>query len=185
MNIPLLQTRLKTNYGYRTVAPVGTWTGTYFYEELINASNYGYKFKILRGYLFEEANKFSEYTDYLYKLKVNSPSNSPDYIISKLLLNTLYGRFGMNPHIENHSIITHEETLKLNDQRVITNVIDLNNGKELVSFFDSYDCNEESDKKSLNIYVVISSAVTACARIHMSQFKTMKGVTNITQVQIL
>ena len=177
MKIPLLQIRLKTNYGYRTVAPLGTWTGTYFSEELINAKNYGYKFKILRGYLFEEANIFSEYVDYLYKLKDNSPRKSLDYIISKLLLNTLYGRFGMNPHIEKHSIITAEETLKLNDQRVITNVIDLNNGKELVSFFDNYDWNEETEKKNLNISVVISSAVTACARIHMSKFKTMKGVT--------
>jgi len=177
MKIPLLQTRLKTNYGYRTVAPVGTWTGTYFSEELFNAKNYGYKFKILRGYLFEEANIFSEYVDYLYKLKVNSPSKSPDYIISKLLLNTLYGRFGMNPHIESHLIITNEETLKLNSQRMITNVIDLKNGKELVSFFDDYDWNEESEKKSLNISVPISAAVTACARIHMSKFKTMKDIT--------
>ena len=177
MKIPLLQTRLKTNYGYRTVAPVGTWTGTYFSEELFNAKKYGYNFKILRGYLFEEANIFSEYVNYLYKLKNNSSRKSPDYIISKLLLNTLYGRFGMNPHIENHSIITTEETLKLNDQKVITNVIDLNNGKELVSFFDSYDWNEETEKKNLNISVVISSAVTSYARIHMSTFKTMKGVT--------
>jgi hypothetical protein len=113
MKIPLLQTRLKTNYGYRTVAPVGTWTGTYFSEELFNAMNYGYKFKILRGYLFEEANIFSEYVDYLYKLKVNSTSGSPDYTLAKLLLNTLYGRFGMNPHIEKHSMINTRRNLKI------------------------------------------------------------------------
>jgi hypothetical protein len=100
---------------------------------------YGYKFKILRGYLFDEANIFSEYVDYLYKLKVNSDKKSPDYIISKLLLNTLYGRFGMDPHMESHLIIASEETLKLNTQRVITNVVDLKNGKELVSFFDDHD----------------------------------------------
>src|SRR5271156_660750 len=56
MNIPILQTRIKTKDGYRTIAPVGTWKGTYFSEEIFNAMKYGYKFKILRGYLFEEAN---------------------------------------------------------------------------------------------------------------------------------
>jgi len=139
MKIPLLQTRLKTKYGNRTVAPLGRWRGTYLSEEIFNALKYGYKFKILRGYLFEGANIFSEYVDFLYQLKVNSSSQSPDYIISKLLLNTLYGRFGMNPHMESHVIITNEETLKLNTQRVITNVIDLKNGKELVSFFDDHE----------------------------------------------
>ena len=176
MNIPLLQTRIKTNCGYRTIAPVGTWRGTYFSEEIFNAMKYGYKFKILRGYLFENEDIFSEYVDYLYKLKENSDSKSPDYIIAKLLLNTLYGRFGMNPQMESHLIISNEETLKLNTQRVITNVIDLKNGKELVSFFDNYDWNNETSQKSLNISVAISAAVTACARIHMSIFKTMNDI---------
>jgi hypothetical protein len=135
MKIPLLQTR----FGHRTIAPLGTWTGMYFSEEIYNAMKFGYKFKILRGYLFEEANIFSEYVDYLYKLKVNSPPKSPDYIISKLLLNTLYGRFGMNPHMESHLIVSNEETLELNSQGVVTNVIDLLNGKDLVSFFDDHD----------------------------------------------
>jgi hypothetical protein len=177
MKIPLLQTRLKMINGYKTVAPLGTWTDTYFSEEIFNAIKFGYKFKILRGYLFEEANIFSEYVDYLYKLKVNSPSKSPDYIISKLLLNTLYGRFGMSPHMESHLIITNEETLKVQNQRVVTNIIDLRNGKELISFFDDNEWNEEGEKKSLNISVSISAAVTAYARIHMTKFKTMEGVT--------
>ena len=177
MKIPILQTRLKTKYGYRTIAPVGTWFGSYFSEEIYNAMKYGYKFKILRGYLFDEANIFSEYVDFLYKLKVNSDKKSPDYIISKLLLNTLYGRFGMDPHMESHLIIDNEETLKLNTQRVITNVVDLKNGKELVSFFDDHDWSAEFEKKSLNISVAISACVTACARIHMSKFKTMDDLT--------
>jgi hypothetical protein len=176
MNIPLLQTRLKTKNGDRTIAPLGTWRGTYFSEELFNAMKYGYKFKIIRGYLFEEDNIFSEYVDYLYKLKVNSQSNTPDYIIAKLLLNTLYGRFGMNPQMESHLIIANEETLKLNAVKVITNVIDLKNGKELVSFFDTHNWQDETQKKSLNISVPIAAAVTACARIHMSIFKTMNDI---------
>ena len=115
--------------------------------------------------------------DFLYNLKVKSLNNSPDYIISKLLLNTLYGRFGMNPQMETHFIVANEENLKLNEVKVITNVVDLKKGKELVSFFDTNDWNKETTKKSLNISVPISAAVTACARIHMCKFKTMDNFT--------
>jgi hypothetical protein len=44
MKIPLLQTRITTGNGVQTVAPLGTWTGTYFSEEIYNAMIHGYKF---------------------------------------------------------------------------------------------------------------------------------------------
>lgn len=65
-------------------------------EKIYNAIEYGYKFKILRGYTFKQDYIFSEYVKFLYIMKNNSNKNSPDYTISKLLLNSLYGRLGMN-----------------------------------------------------------------------------------------
>lgn len=103
---------------------------------------FGYKFKILRGYLFEIANIFSKYVDLLYNLKVNSNKDSPDLIISNLLLNTLYGRFGMNPEMENHIIISNTNSLFYYNHKIITNVIDLQMGKELISFFYNNEFNE-------------------------------------------
>ena len=44
---PILQTHVKTKDGTRTIAPLGTWEGMYFSEELYNAIKYGYKFEIL------------------------------------------------------------------------------------------------------------------------------------------
>lgn len=111
MKIPLLQTKLTTSNGLRTVPPLGTWTGTYFSEEIYNSLIHGYKFNILRGYLFEKANILTDYVDFLYNLKLNSIKDTPDYIISKMLLNTLYRRFGMNTHMENHIIINHNDSL--------------------------------------------------------------------------
>jgi hypothetical protein len=178
MKIPLLQIKLKTDNGFRTIAPVGTWTGTYFSEEIYNARNYGYEFKILRGYLFNKEKIFTNYVDFLYNIKVNSKKGTPDYIISKLLLNTLYGRFGMDPYMENHIIINNKDSLQFRANKIITNILDLNNGKELISFFDSAtDACSELEKKSLNISIPIAAAVTAGARIHMTQFKTMDGIT--------
>jgi hypothetical protein len=97
---------------------------------------YGNSFKVLRGYLFEKSYIFTEYVDFLYELKVKSAKDYPDYILSKLLLNSLYGRLGMNPEMENHLIINCAEDLKIFEKYVVSNVLDLNNGKELISFFD-------------------------------------------------
>lgn len=79
-------------------------------------------------------------------LKYIVQANSTDYINFKLLLNTLYDSIDLYPKMENHLIIIKEDILKLNTQRVITNVID-KNGKELVSFFDDCDWNLDLEKQ--------------------------------------
>jgi hypothetical protein len=106
MKIPLLQTRIKTKNGFRTIAPLGNWTGIYASEELYNAAKYGYKFKILRGYLFEKGNIFNDYIDVLYNIKQISSKKSADYIIAKLLLNSLYCRLGMVQECEEHIVLS-------------------------------------------------------------------------------
>lgn len=53
-NIPILQLRFKIGQGTRTISPLGKWTSWYFSEELENSLEFGYKFKILRGYVFEK-----------------------------------------------------------------------------------------------------------------------------------
>jgi hypothetical protein len=93
-----------------------------------------------------------------------------------MLLNTLYGRLGKNPEVENHIILNHNESLLLQQKKIITNIVELQNDKELLSFFDEHDWSEEEGKTSLNISVPVSAAVTSYARIHKSQFKTMKDI---------
>jgi DNA polymerase type B, organellar and viral len=58
---------------------------------------FGYKFKILRGYTLDSEFIFTEYVDKNYSFKSSVSPGDPIYIISKLLLNSLYGRFGMSP----------------------------------------------------------------------------------------
>ena len=81
----------------------------YFSEDIYNAMKYGYKYKIFIEYLFDKGYISKKYVDFLYNLKVNSEKRSPDYTISKLLLNSLYRRFGMNPEYENHIIINSKD----------------------------------------------------------------------------
>jgi len=175
IKIPLLQTKLKINNGYRTISPTGNWTGYYFSDELYNAEKYGYKFKIKRGYLFKSCDLFSEYVDFLYNLKKNSKKGSPNYLISKLLMNSLYGRFGMNPDIEHHMIITNELSSNYYNNKV-TNIIDLKNGKQLISFHKNYEESDYSVYEIKNISVVVSTIISSSSRIFMSQFKTNENI---------
>lgn len=170
---PLLQTKIKTNSGFRTIPPLGNWSGVYFSDELYNASKFGYTFKVKRGYLFNKENIFTEYVDFLYNLKKNSTKGTPNYTISKQLLNSLYGRLGMNPIAEQHLILASDKAMELYPKIDITNILDLKNGNELISFFtipadDIYDI----EFNIIDTSVVISSVISASARIHMSQFKT-------------
>ena len=83
-------TRVMTDGGYRTVAPLGTWTDIYSSEEIYNAmDNFGYKFKILRGYLFSRGLVFNDFINNFYDLKSLSSRTSPRFFIAKLILNTL------------------------------------------------------------------------------------------------
>jgi DNA polymerase type B, organellar and viral len=108
-------------------------------------------------------------------MKKESDKSSPNYIIAKLLLNTLYGRFGMNPCLPKHEIVNSTETYKIVDKYDDVDIIDLKNGKELVSYID-YSENID-DKRPSNVSVSIASAVTAYARVHMSQFKNNENFT--------
>jgi hypothetical protein len=84
----------------------------YFSEEIYKAMEYGYKFKVIRGYIFEKEYIFKDYVNYLYEWKVQSEKNSPNYTISKLLLNSLYGRFGMNEKATQHAFINEDESFE-------------------------------------------------------------------------
>jgi|SRR5882672_552883 len=174
LNIPILQLRVKTDKGgIKTMAALGNWRGTHFSEEIKNSLTKGYKFKINRGYLFEKGYIFDEYVDFLYDLKLNSEKGTPNYTISKLLLNSLYGRLGMSPHMESVQIVDEENSFKFTQNNLVSNIINLQNGKIIITYLDE---KERYNNRTLNISVPISAAVTSYSRIHMSQFKLMRGI---------
>jgi len=175
---PVLQLRLKTKNGVQTVSPVGTWEGWYFSEELINAvNNYDYKVEIIRGYLFKKEKVFTNYVETLYKIKQdNSPgqlnADPCKCLISKFLLNMLYGRFGMSPEFKNHIILNSDDAEKYYSEYEVTDVIDFNNGLELLEFYPKEIKDDNSG--GCNVSVALSAAVTAYSRVLMCTFKHLK-----------
>jgi hypothetical protein len=176
LNRPLLQTKVETKGGDRTVAPLGSWKDMIFSEEMNEYLKYGYQFKVLRGYLFDKGYIFKDYVEDLYKIKQSVSKDDPMYAISKLLLNSLYGRFGMNYNtlVSKHVIIYNVLSYQLLDKHIINDIIELDNDQILVSYVprdvDEILNLEYFDNIKFNISIGIAAAVTACARIHMSQF---------------
>jgi hypothetical protein len=108
---PILQVHHKTNAGIRTISPLGSWTGWYFSEELYNAEKFGYKFEVLRGYYFNSGYLFKDYVNDIYNLRLKYPKSDPMNYIAKILLNSLYGRFGMDDNFSETEILSGKDYL--------------------------------------------------------------------------
>lgn len=173
---PILQSRLKVNGTSSTLSPLGSWEGVFFSEELYNAEKYGYKYQVLNGFIFKESdNIFKEYVDKIYEWKSQSSKDSADYEISKLLLNSLYGRFGMSPEIELHEIVEDSVALAIesSDDNLVTDITPLENDKIWISYININPLDKED--VYVNVSIPIALAITSYARIHMSKFKNKKG----------
>nr|YP_009693780.1 hypothetical protein [Inonotus obliquus]BBN21306.1 hypothetical protein [Inonotus obliquus] len=88
------------------------------------------------------------------------------YVIAKLLLNSLYGRFGMSPKMLTHIILSSEDLSAFVQKIGLVNLadqIELGN-KILISYWQDF-----ANLPKTNI--AIASAITANARVHMSMLK--------------
>lgn len=95
LKIPFLPYREKIDGANTLLFPVGQWTGWYFSEEIRYARKLGYKCTFNYGYLFIRGkDQFKDYINDLYYIK-SHPANDVEKMIAKLLLNSLYGRWGI------------------------------------------------------------------------------------------
>lgn len=166
IKIPFLPTKMAIGKATRTICPKGTWSGWYFSEEIKNAQKHGYRFEILQGYLFQQKNIFDTYVSDLYHLKSNTDPSNPRYFIAKLLMNSLYGRFGMDPINEVTSIVSQEESEKLAIEKDGVLPIPLLSGNVLVK----YESVVSENSKESNVSVPISAAIASYSRIMMSYY---------------
>ena len=116
-------------------------------EEMRNAIKYGYKFNIIRGYYFEkQENIFKKYIKELYQLRLTYDKDNPLNFIAKILMNSLYGRFGMNDNFSESGIMDknkfNEYISKLipQDLKLIDDMYEVGDNHMLVSkFFEPTD----------------------------------------------
>jgi len=170
LDIPILQIHNKN----KTISPLGKFKGWFFSEELRNAINsFGYKIEIIKGYTFDKANIFQKYVEDLYTLRLLYDKSHPMNYIAKILMNSLYGRFGLNPLLNDTAIIDKSELDGFIDSSEINELIEFDN-KYLIQFIN----NDKAEQflqgtiaSEIKSNVAISSAITAYSRIILSNIK--------------
>jgi hypothetical protein len=109
LRVPIIPKKdVKGNKNIWPREPFKRWI---FSEEIKDAIKYGYKFDLLYSYKFERGkNLFKDYVEIHFEDKKNT--NDPvKRNIAKLLLNSLYGKFGMKD-IESHMKIVDNKELE-------------------------------------------------------------------------
>ena len=165
LNIPILPYR--TNDG-GVYCPTGSWFGWYFTEELKQACKlYGYKVNLLYGYKFERESIFTKFVNNFYNIRLKTEKNSPENVIAKLILNSVFGRTGMSPIVDWTSILNEDEFTQLLSQHDITEFHEIGDSGKFIVRQSRVELTDSHN----NSNVAIASAITAYSRMHINKYK--------------
>jgi hypothetical protein len=98
--IPLLPIHFTINKTNKLIYPIGKFEGVWDNHFLRKALKLGYKIDIKKMYIFKTDFIFKEFVKKFFELKRKSKKDSPDYVLAKLMLNSLYGKFAQNQESE-------------------------------------------------------------------------------------
>lgn len=166
--------------GGKTIYPTGTWSGTYFSEELKAVEKLGYQVTLIRGYEFSKIDLFSDYIHYFHEIKKNSVGVERD--MAKLQLNNLYGYFGRKQVGLITINVKADQLQLLLTSRIVKSIIEINEeyctvlcysnvNQKMLEELNVEFTNIGSDSHYIMSNVAIAAAVTAYARITMIPFK--------------
>jgi hypothetical protein len=164
--------------------PTGEWSGMYSSELLklaIEVNNvditvhYGYKFE--RG-----VSVFKDFVEHYYNIKLESKHNEVRRLLAKLMLNSLYGRFGLKHELTKTEFVDRTKYLSLSLKHDILENIIIDDDLELVKYsykpsdvitnlhkFRSY-----SEEEFITRSIPIAATITAYAMCYMYPFLNMK-----------
>ena len=164
-----------------------------FSEEIKDALKDGYSINIKYGYKFERGkNLFKNYVETFYEIK-KSTKDPVEKTLSKLLLNSLYGKFGMRDITSTMKIMSKKEAKKITNNYNYSLFADLGEDKVLIKYSsklpeplrklvtDNDDNNKDitlsslSRKRGVPSAVQISAAISAYARMSINKFKNIPG----------
>jgi len=141
----------------KLITPSGTFTGTWFSEEVRLALEYGYTIiSIAYGYKFNKSNKvFDQFINNLASMKIVAEKDGlpAKRNIAKLLMNSTYGRFGM--HISNaiSTIVPEKDAITIMRGFEVYRSIPFTNGFELIEY------NPTPDPKAIELGLVTSQEI--------------------------
>jgi hypothetical protein len=192
LNITYIQMR-DENSG-NVSCPRGQFKRMIFSEEIKAALLDGYKFDVEFGYKFEKGKDlFKEFILEHY----NNKKNAKDSItrgLAKLMLNSLYGKFGMKDVYSKMKIVSKKESNKIIKNYNYSVFAELSDDKVLIKYssrineqlrklFKSQEDMNKNDFKDAGLQqkrgvpsaVHIAAAISAYARISINKFKNIPG----------
>ena len=170
INRPLYQTHILFKNRMRTMCVTGTLLNQWIYlpelmkyQQLINNKIRIIEDSIKEGYLFDSKSLFKNYVESLFNLKNSVNKNDPLYLISKILLNSLYGRFGLKLRISIMDLVSSKNIETFIKGLNVSDVIKITDNYSLVISEKTVE-----DGITLNSSVAIAAAVTSNARMYMA-----------------
>ena len=157
-----------------TINPKGTWQCLYFSEELKIAASLGYKIHIIKSYSYKRGKIFNNYINFFYKIRTLYSKKNALNQISKLLLNSLYGRFGMHITKNRKKIIDLKNLYQIKKRYKIDNYKLLNKSIAIFCYTEKDNSKIETFKQNiLDTAVQIAIAITAYSRMFLYRYQTI------------
>lgn len=128
------------------------------------AQSIGYTVIPIKGYLYEKGEGlFSSFVTDLYgnRLKAKKDGNTGLAYVYKILMNSLYGRFGINPRSTITEISNYEGYNRIFNMEGFQYAEPLSDDL----FICSYITDTKKNSPQRNAAVQIAAAITACARV--------------------
>ncbi|KAM3319050.1 hypothetical protein P3S67_006250 [Capsicum chacoense] len=170
MKRPFLPYRTSKN---RLIFPIGELVDVYYSKELKYAKTIGYQVTPLCGYIFQKMDPSSPFKDFvttlsIERIKTKSEGNESQAYVYKLLMNSLYGRFIINPQTSLIKICNYQRYLKLIRTYGFVDEDKLNDSYYIMNCKTNTESIPDIEWKPSNIVVVqLAKTITVCARIHM------------------
>nr|BAD66818.1 orf774 [Beta vulgaris subsp. vulgaris]CBJ20683.1 hypothetical protein [Beta vulgaris subsp. maritima] len=153
--------------------PTGEWIGVYYTEELKYAKSLGYTVIPIKGYLFQKRESpFKDYVGSLFerRLQAKEDGNEAMSLLYKLVMNSLYGRFGIHPKSTKTDIGGIKEYQYRMRQESWLDGDYLGNDKYVLSYHTNMDNTIDRWDPPKNSAIQLAAAITACARIYMYKY---------------
>ena len=162
-------------------------------EELKQAIKLGYKAEVICGIHFpnycDQNELFGDYVKYFYNLKANAKNNL-ERVVAKLMLNSLYGKFGQKEIESRMKVVSKDRANKLIKTHQCTYFSEITPDLILIKYGEKLneklrliyknEFKEDDDKdigfariRGVNSAVQISCMISAYARMSINEFKNL------------
>ena len=184
LSYPLLPHKIKG----RMYNPLGSWSGWYFSEEVKLAISYGYNITVHYGYKFDKSsNVFNSFVNKYFDIKAGLSSTIMDRTTAKMILNSLYGRLGIKPYIDNIEIVETTKAEEILSKFVVKEHYQITDNLEflryinepITGFLELYGKDEylnfmlDCDSKNISVNQSLPSAIAITAYARMYMFKVI------------